>query len=76
MKKTIDHDCLKIYTYKFWGSKHCVKNMPHQTQKNPKMKTITIYKFNSMPWTINNTLVVATKDLGKVQQQRSIIMTI
>jgi hypothetical protein len=29
-----------------------------------------------MPWTINNTLVVATKDLGKVQQQRSIIMTI
>jgi hypothetical protein len=44
------------------GIKTLHKNMPQQTQNNPIMKTFTIHEFNSMPWTINNTLVVATKD--------------
>jgi hypothetical protein len=47
-KRIIDHDCLKIYTYNFWGSKDCLKNMPHQTKKNIKIKTFTIHLY-SMP---------------------------
>jgi hypothetical protein len=48
-KKIIDHNCLKIYTYNFQGSKHCFENMSHQTQKNPKIKAFTIH-LSLMPW--------------------------
>jgi hypothetical protein len=51
MKKRINHDCLKIYIHKFQGSKYCAKNMPHQSQKNPKMRTFTIHFISVQKYT-------------------------
>jgi hypothetical protein len=46
--KIINRNCLKIYKYNFQGSKHYLKNIPHQTEINTQIKTLSIHS-NSMP---------------------------
>jgi hypothetical protein len=49
--------------------------MPHQTQKNPKIKTFTIH-LNSMSWKKKIQEWWPLKIRFKVQQQRSLIMNV
>jgi hypothetical protein len=49
--------------------------MPHQTQKNPKVKNFIIH-LNSMPWKQKIQEWWQLRIKVKVQQQRSLIMTI
>jgi hypothetical protein len=52
--------------------KNLLKNMPHLTQKNPKIKTLIIH-LEPMPWNGKNRCLVAIR--VEEQQQRSLIIT-